>query len=94
MSCVMDTGTILGLAAGILSTASFLPQVVKTWKTRSARDLSYAMLILFLSGITLWFFYGLQLRSLPIILANGVTIVLLILLLTMKILYSREIDHL
>ncbi|MDD1673569.1 MAG: SemiSWEET transporter [Methanomicrobiales archaeon] len=90
----MDTGTILGLAAGILSTASFLPQVVKTWKTRSARDLSYAMLILFLSGITLWFFYGLQLRSLPIILANGVTIVLLILLLTMKILYSREIDHL
>jgi MtN3 and saliva related transmembrane protein len=85
----MDSVTLLGFAAGLLTTTSFLPQVVKTWRTRSARDLSYGMIILFISGITLWFLYGLQMRALPIILANGVTLLLLLILLVMKIQFSR-----
>jgi MtN3 and saliva related transmembrane protein len=85
----MDTVMILGLTAGILTTTSFLPQVIKTWKTRSAQDLSYGMIVLFLSGIGLWFLYGIQIQSLPIILANAVTILLLLILLAMKIQYSR-----
>jgi MtN3 and saliva related transmembrane protein len=84
----MDPITILGLAAGFLTTTSFLPQVVKTWRTRSARDLSYGMILLFLSGISLWLVYGVQIRSLPIILANAATIGLLLLLFGMKIRYS------
>jgi MtN3 and saliva related transmembrane protein len=88
MNLVMDSVTLLGLAAGILTTTSFLPQVLKTWKTRSARDLSYGMIVLFLSGISLWFLYGIQIQSLPIILANAVTIVLLLILFGMKIQFS------
>lgn len=84
----VDTITLLGLVAGFLSTVSFLPQVVKTWKSRSARDLSTGMLLLFLVGISLWFFYGVQIESLPIIAANGVTIVLITLLLMMKFRYG------
>jgi MtN3 and saliva related transmembrane protein len=79
---------LLGLAAGLLTTASFLPQVVKTWRTRSAQDLSYAMIVLFLLGIGLWFLYGVLIQSLPIVLANAVTILLLLVLFTMKIRFS------
>jgi MtN3 and saliva related transmembrane protein len=88
MNLDMDSVTVLGLAAGILTTTSFLPQVLKTWKTRSAQDLSYGMIVLFLSGISLWLLYGVQIQSLPIILANAVTIVLLLILFGMKIRYS------
>jgi MtN3 and saliva related transmembrane protein len=86
----MDNATALGLAAGILSTTSFLPQVLKTWRTQSAQDLSYAMIVLFLSGIGLWLIYGVQIRSLPIILANTLTIFLLLVLLGMKIRFSKR----
>jgi MtN3 and saliva related transmembrane protein len=86
----MDNATALGLAAGILSTTSFLPQVLKTWRTQSAQDLSYAMIVLFLSGIGLWLIYGVQIRSLPIILANTLTIILLLVLLGMKIRFSKR----
>jgi MtN3 and saliva related transmembrane protein len=85
----MDSVTVLGLAAGVLTTTAFLPQVIKTWKTRSVQDLSYGMIVLFLSGISLWFLYGIQIQSLPIILANAVTILLLLILFTLKIQYSR-----
>ena len=81
---------VLGFVAGIFTTASFLPQVVKTWRTRSAEDLSYGMIVLFLAGISLWLVYGIQIQSLPIILANGGTIILLFILLGMKIHYA---DH-
>ncbi len=85
----MDSITLLGLAAGLLTTASFLPQVLKTWKTRSAGDLSYGMIVLFVSGISLWLVYGIRIQSLPIILANAVTILLLLVLLGMKIQFER-----
>jgi MtN3 and saliva related transmembrane protein len=85
----MDSITLLGLAAGLLTTASFLPQVLKTWKTRSAGDLSYGMIVLFISGISLWLLYGIRIQSLPIILANAVTILLLLILFGMKIQFER-----
>lgn len=85
----MDSITLLGLAAGLLTTASFLPQVLKTWKTRSAGDLSYGMIVLFTSGISLWLLYGIRIQSLPIILANAVTILLLLILFGMKIQFER-----
>ncbi len=85
----MDSVMILGLTAGLLTTASFLPQVIKTWKTHSAKDLSYGMIILFISGISLWCLYGIWIESLPIILANAVTILFLVVLLAMKIWYER-----
>jgi len=81
----MDMTTLIGFLAGGLTTASFLPQVVKTARTRSARDLSVAMLLAFLAGLALWICYGLKVGSLPIIAANAITISLVAAILAMKV---------
>lgn len=83
-----DITLVLGMVAGFLTTASFVPQVWRTWRTRSAEDISYGMLLLFLVGLALWLVYGILLTSIPIILANAVTIALVIMLITMKSHYS------
>jgi MtN3 and saliva related transmembrane protein len=69
----MDIITPLGLVAGTLTTAAFVPQVVRTWKTKSAKDLSLPMLVSFTTGVLCWFIYGIWIDSLPIIFTNGVT---------------------
>ena len=89
----MDMITLIGFLAGGLTTASFVPQVVKTARTRSARDLSEAMLLVFLAGLALWTFYGVQVGSLPIIAANVITIGLVGAILAMKVRFrNRECE--
>lgn len=82
--------SLLGFAAGTLTTLSFVPQVHKAWRTKRCSDLSWGMLLAFSSGVILWLIYGLLLRAAPIIAANAVTLVLLIALITMKIQYKAE----
>jgi MtN3 and saliva related transmembrane protein len=72
---VMDGVTLLGLLAGTLTTVAFFPQLLKTWRTKSAADVSLGMLITFCIGVFLWLVYGFLLGALPIILANLVTLV-------------------
>ncbi len=89
----MDMTTLIGFLAGGLTTASFLPQVVKTARTRSARDLSVAMLLAFLAGLALWTYYVFQVGSAPIIAANVITIGLVGAILVMKVKFrNRECD--
>jgi MtN3 and saliva related transmembrane protein len=83
----MDFITILGLIAASLTTFSFIPQMLKTWQRKSAKDVSFVMLITFNIGIFLWLIYGISLQSLPIILANGVTLIFNIIILWLKIKY-------
>ncbi len=83
----MDQITILGLAAGTLTTIAFIPQLMKTWQTKSAKDVSFLMLITFNIGIFLWLVYGIYLQALPIILANGITLVFNLIILWLKIKY-------
>jgi len=64
---------ILGYCAAMLTTISFLPQVITVWRTRSARDISLPMYCLFTLGTALWFAYGIAIHSFPISLANAVT---------------------
>ena len=68
--------TAIGLAAAFCTTIAFLPQVIQTWRTRSTKDISLAMFLVFTTGIFLWLVYGLILRDLPLIAANGVTFLL------------------
>jgi MtN3 and saliva related transmembrane protein len=84
----MDTIVIVGYIAGALTTLSFVPQVIKAWKMKETRDLSLAMLVLFAAGVLLWTLYGLSLNSLPIIVANVITFVLILVLLFLKIRYN------
>ncbi|HLO88375.1 SemiSWEET transporter [Anabaena azotica] len=83
----MDFVTILGIVAATLTTIAFLPQVWRTWKTKSAKDVSFIMLIAFMSGLVLWLIYGIILNALPIILANSITLVLNFIILWLKIKY-------
>lgn len=83
----MDFITILGLVAATLTTFSFLPQMLKTWQTKSAKDVSYAMLITFNTGVFLWLMYGISLRALPIIVANAITLFFNLIILWLKIKY-------
>jgi len=76
--------SILGFIAGTLTTLSFVPQVHKAWRTRRCEDLSYGMLLTFGFGVFLWLIYGLLLRAAPVIVANAVTLTLIVVLLVMK----------
>jgi MtN3 and saliva related transmembrane protein len=83
----MDFITILGLVAGVLTTVAFLPQMFQIWLTKSAKDVSFVMLIIFMSGLFLWLIYGIIIGALPIIMANGVTLFFNLIILWLKIKY-------
>lgn len=78
------TNTI-GLIAGTLTTAAFFPQVLKIWKSRSAADISLGMFVLFSVGVLLWVIYGFSIGSLPVVLANSITLVLSLAIVVFKI---------
>jgi MtN3 and saliva related transmembrane protein len=75
----------LGFVAGTLTAVAFLPQVIKTWRTRSCTDLSMIMLLAQSVGVALWIIYGVAIGSLPVIISNVVTLTLALLLLAFKI---------
>ena len=80
---------LLGFAAGTLTTLSFVPQVHKAWRSKRCDDLSLGMLLAFGLGVFLWLIYGLVLRDMPIILANVITLALILVLLWLKARYRR-----
>jgi MtN3 and saliva related transmembrane protein len=75
---------LIGLVAASLTTFAFLPQVVQTWRSGRTDGLNLAMLAVLATGILLWFVYGIGARQLPVILANGATLVLVSILLGLK----------
>lgn len=86
----MDFVTALGFAAGTLTTIAFWPQLHRTWKTRSADDLSLVMLLTFITGVFLWLVYGIFLRAFPIVVANAITFILTLAILVMRIRFRRN----
>ncbi|TXD54104.1 hypothetical protein ES044_01140 [Polaribacter sp. IC066] len=84
----MDFYEVIGLVAAFITTASFLPQVFKTHKTKDTSGLSLTMYITFFIGIVLWLIYGIHLKSLAMILANSITAVLSFYLVLMKLKYK------
>lgn len=79
---------LLGLVAGACTTIAFLPQVLKTWKSRSAKDLSLGMFSIFSLGVFLWLVYGFLVQDIPVIAANMVTLMLASTLLVFKLRYK------
>lgn len=80
----------LGLIAGTLTTASFVPQVWKIWTTRSARDLSWGMVAVFTLGTFLWLCYGIKVGSPSIMTANAITFLLSLAICAMKLRFDKE----
>jgi len=87
----MNTETIelIGMIAGVLTTLAYVPQVVKVWRSRSARDISLGMFLLMNAGIALWLVYGLLINSPGLIGANVVTLCLTAAVLVAKLKFDR-----
>lgn len=77
--------TILGLFAAFCTTSAFIPQVIKTTKTKNTKDISLHMYVVFLIGVIAWLSYGIILKDIPIITANAVTVILASWILVLKI---------
>jgi MtN3 and saliva related transmembrane protein len=79
---------LVGYLAATLTTAAFLPQVLQVWQSKSTKDLSLPTLLSFIAGVSMWLFYGLLVKSAPIIGANAVTLVLNLVILWFKLKYG------
>jgi len=79
----------IGLAAGTLTTAAYLPQVWKTWRTKAVGDISLVMYTSMFLGVTLWLAYGVLIKAPAVIAANGVSLLLIGGMLRMKIKYRK-----
>ena len=82
-----------GYFAAILTTAAFLPQLVKTLKTKKADDISSLTLIIFICGVGSWIIYGYKISSSPILVANIITFLLNLFILISKTYYSKILDR-
>ena len=79
-----------GFSAALLTTVAFLPQLYKTWQTKSAEDVSLIMLILFITGLVCWIIYGLKINSTPILVANIITFIFNFSILVLKVSYRKK----
>ncbi len=84
----MNWLTALGLLAAICTTTSFLPQAIKVIKTKHTKDLSLGMYALLSIGLCLWFAYGILVNDLPLMMANGITLIFTAIILFLKIKYK------
>tara|TARA_Y100001968_G_C19091692_1_gene588041 strand:- start:370 stop:648 length:279 start_codon:yes stop_codon:yes gene_type:complete len=80
---------LFGFSAALLTTIAFLPQLYKTWQTKSAEDVSLVMLVLFITGLICWIIYGLKINSIPILVANIITFIFNFSILVLKISYRK-----
>jgi len=84
----MDYITVLGLAAAVLTVIAFFPQLMKTWKTKSTKDISLGMFSAFCVGVLLWFVYGISISDLPVTIANLLTFIQALIILIFKLKYK------
>ena len=77
--------SLIGFAAAFFTTVAYIPQVLRIWRTRSTADISLGMFVVMTIGVVLWLIYGILLGSAPVIVANGVTLVLSATILVLKL---------
>ena len=77
--------TVMGFIAATCTTAAFLPQVIKTIRIRETRDISLWMYLVFVTGVFLWFWYGVLIGDYPVAIANALTFILAVIILICKI---------
>ncbi len=84
------TSDTFGFIAAALTTIAFLPQVIKTWRTKKAEDVSIVMLLMFITGLLFWIVYAIQAHALPVLIANVITFILNVIILTLKLIYGKQ----
>ena len=86
----MDIINIVGAAGGIVSSITFLPQVIKIWKTKSAKDLSTATLMFLILNVSLWLLYGILTNLYPIIITNGIVLSMVFIMVYFKLTFKDQ----
>ena len=86
----MILSDVFGSAAAVLSTGAFIPQVLKTWQSKKAEDVSYVLLIAFCSGCFCWIIYGYMTKAYAVLIANMITFSLNLVILAMKYFFERK----
>lgn len=84
----MDYIEILGLVAAVVTTSCFIPQVYKISKEKSTKDISLVMYLIMALGLSLWLIYGISIKSTPVTLANGITLILVLWIVALKLKYK------
>lgn len=90
MTVVSPAENAIGMMAAICTTVSFVPQLIRVWQLRSAREISLTMFLVFSLGVFLWLVYGVFIQSAPVILANAVTLALSLAILALKVRFGRR----
>ncbi|MDB5201667.1 MAG: hypothetical protein JWQ27_1076 [Ferruginibacter sp.] len=80
----MNSLQLLGLAAGTITSITFIPQVIQIWRTKSAKDISLPMLSMLIIGVSLWLAYGIILRDAAIIYTNSMVLSMSLIMLYFK----------
>ncbi|MGE4289715.1 MAG: SemiSWEET transporter [Salinivirgaceae bacterium] len=80
----MENITLIGLLAAVFTTSSFIPQAIKTIRTKNTKDLSLTMYAVFSTGVLLWLIYGIFINDAPVIIANAITLVFALIILSYK----------
>ena len=78
----------IGFFAAFCTTIAFVPQVIKLYKSKSTKDISLYMFLIFTIGVLSWLIYGIIIFNIPVILANAVTLVLSLIILIYKLRYK------
>ena len=86
----METITVIGIVAGICTTIAVVPQIVRTWKTKKVMDVSISMFIVLIVGVALWTLYGILKKDIPIIITNGISVLLNLIMLYFIIAFSKK----
>ena len=89
----MILSEVFGSAAAVLSTGAFIPQVLKTWQSQKAEDVSYVLLIAFCSGCFCWIIYGYMTKAYAVLIANMITFSLNLVILAMKFFFERKMKE-
>lgn len=84
----MNAIQLLGLAAGTITSITFLPQVIQIWKTKSVKDLSMQMLLLLILGVTMWLTYGILVKDAAIIYTNSMVLTMSLVMMYFKFKYK------
>ena len=86
----MDYIKLLGLVAGTITSVTFLPQVIRIYKTRSAKDLSSTMLGMLIVGVAMWLAYGIAVNDIAIMYTNGMVLFLSLIMLYFKFRFKEN----
>jgi MtN3 and saliva related transmembrane protein len=86
----MTSIQILGLAAGTITSFTFIPQVIQIWKTKSAKDLSLVMLLLLITGVSMWLGYGILVKDAAIIYTNSMVLAMSLIMLFFKFKFKQQ----